>query len=52
MEHRWISLIEPARNRTAQVSEGQSAWLHHVLDVVIYDPASQDLFPEDWRDAT
>jgi hypothetical protein len=30
-----------------QLSE---AWLHHVLDVVIYDPVNQDLFPEGWRD--
>ena len=28
------------------------AWLHHVLDVVIYDPVNRDLFPEDWRHAT
>jgi hypothetical protein len=26
------------------------AWLHHVLDVVIYDPINHDLFPEGWRD--
>lgn len=31
-----------------QLSE---AWLHHVLDVVIYDPVNQDLFPGGWRDA-
>jgi hypothetical protein len=30
-----------------QLSE---AWLHHALDVVIYDPANQELFPEGWRD--
>jgi hypothetical protein len=26
------------------------AWLHHVLDVVIYDPINRNLFPEGWRD--
>jgi hypothetical protein len=31
-----------------QLSE---AWLHHVLDVVIYDPVNRDLFPEGWRGA-
>lgn len=25
------------------------AWLHHVLDVVVYDHVNQDLFPEGWR---
>ncbi len=30
-----------------QLSE---AWLHHVLDVVVYEPVNQDLFPTDWRE--
>jgi hypothetical protein len=38
-----------APNHELQLSE---AWLHHVLDVVIYDPVNQDLFPEGWRDAS
>ena len=27
------------------------AWLHHVLDVVIYDPVNRDLFPNGWRES-
>jgi hypothetical protein len=38
-----------APNYELQLSE---AWLHHVLDVVIYEPINQDLFPEGWRDTT
>lgn len=31
-----------------QLSE---AWLHHLLDVVVYEPTNSDLFPEGWREA-
>jgi hypothetical protein len=27
------------------------AWLHHLLDVVVYEPVNRDLFPEGWRNA-
>jgi hypothetical protein len=30
-----------------QLSE---AWLHHLLDIVVYEPVNRDLFPDDWRD--
>jgi hypothetical protein len=35
-----------APNYELRLSE---AWLHHVLDVVVYDPINRDLFPEGWR---